>query len=249
MLLKNAYVLNDDFEFKKEDLRIENGVFAEIGNIKGDGIDADGDYIIPGLIDIHMHGSVFCNCEDDNETSLKKIAEYQASIGTTAFLASYSSTDHDTLIRAVKRAVQAHEKNFGGAHIAGIHMEGPYISKKYCGAMNLDNIRNPDDKEINEVLDIAGDLLKIVSLAPENEGAMEFIDKYKDILDPDGDGYIDARDSIYIAAVVQRQLDSAQLSAVQIAAADVDFTGTVTDADVQYVIQCGLLTHTVDQYS
>ncbi len=180
MLLKNAYVLNDDFEFKQEDLRIENGVFAEIGNIKGDGIDAEGDYIIPGLIDIHMHGSVFCNCEDDNETSLKKIAEYQASIGTTTFLASYSSIDHDTLIRAVKRAVQAHEKNFDGAHIAGIHMEGPYISKKYCGAMNLDNIRNPDDKEINEVLDIAGDLLKIVSLAPENEGAMEFIDKYKD---------------------------------------------------------------------
>lgn len=67
--------------------------------------------------------------------------------------------------------------------------------------------------------------------------------------DVDGDGYIDARDSIYIAAVVQRQLDSEKLSAVQIAAADVDFTGTVTDADVQYVIQCGLLTHTVDQYS
>ncbi len=76
--------------------------------------------------------------------------------------------------------MQAHEKNFGGAHIAGIHMEGPYISKKYCGAMDLDSIRNPDDKEINEVLDMAGDLLKIVSLAPENEGAMEFIDKYKD---------------------------------------------------------------------
>lgn len=180
MLLKNAYVLNDDFEFKKEDLRIENGVFAETGDFMGDGIDVDGDYIIPGLIDIHMHGSVGYDCEDDNAAALEKIAEYQASTGTTTFLATFSSIGHDTLIRAVKRAVQAHEKNFGGAHIAGIHMEGPYISKKYCGAMNLDNIRNPDDKEINEVLDIAGDLLKIVSLAPENEGAMEFIDKYKD---------------------------------------------------------------------
>lgn len=180
MLLKNAYVLNDDFEFKKEDLRIENGVFTEIGNFTEDGINADGDYIIPGLVDIHMHGSVGYDCEDDDAAALEKIAEYQASTGTTAFLATFSSISHDTLIRAVKRAVQAHEKCFDGAHIAGIHMEGPYISKKYCGAMDLNSIREPNDEEITEVLDIAGDLLKIVSLAPETNGAIEFIDKYKE---------------------------------------------------------------------
>ena len=101
MLLKNAYVLNDDFEFKKEDLRIENGVFAEIGNFEEDGIDVDGNYIIPGLVDIHMHGSVGYDCEDDDAAALEKIAEYQASTGTTAFLATFSSISHDTLLRAV----------------------------------------------------------------------------------------------------------------------------------------------------
>lgn len=180
MIFKNAFVLNDDFEFKKEDLKVKNGVFSEIGNFEENGINSENLYIIPGLVDIHIHGSAGHNCEDDNSIALEKISEYLATVGTTSFLATFSSVSKEKLLKASKRSVSAFENGLSGANIAGIHMEGPYISKKYCGAMDLSQIRKPCKEEIDEILDITGNALKIVSIAPEIDGAMEFIKNYND---------------------------------------------------------------------
>lgn len=142
---------------------IEGGKIAEISdNVKSGDIDAGGNRLIPGLIDVHTHGCVGLDTMDAN---FEPMCRFYAEHGTTSFLPTTMTMGYDALERVTNA-----ETDFKGANILGFHFEGPYISHKHKGAQNEKYIKNPsyeDFKRFNNV--------KMITVAPELQGSMEFI--------------------------------------------------------------------------
>ena len=135
-----------------------NGLFAQ-----GDA-NSQYDYIVPGFIDIHCHGGGGYYFSDGAAIS---IASHKKA-GTRIQIASLVTQDIESLkvqINSLK-----HQDVFG------IHLEGPYISKKYCGAHDPDLLRTPVIAEIKELLAVGEGSIKMVTIAPELPGAIQAID-------------------------------------------------------------------------
>lgn len=137
-------------------------------------IDGRGQWLMPGMIDVHIHGANGFDMMDGTETSIQAVSRACAATGSTSFLAtSVSSAIEDLLnmIRSVKRVVGQEE----GAKIAGIHLEGPYLNPKRKGMQNEQYLRHPDIGEMKEIFREAGSLIKMITIAPELPGGVELI--------------------------------------------------------------------------
>jgi len=148
----------------------------EIGEgVTGGDIDADGAYILPGLIDIHTHGAAGADVSDGNPEGLVRLSEYYASEGITSWCPTTMTVSADEMIRAV-RNVRGHAHD-GGAKVAGINLEGPFISKEKRGAQNAKNVIPPDFELFNRINAESGGLVRLITVAPEQDGALAFIEK------------------------------------------------------------------------
>ncbi|MGL4738423.1 MAG: N-acetylglucosamine-6-phosphate deacetylase [Cellulosilyticaceae bacterium] len=137
-------------------------------------IDANGRYVGPGFIDIHIHGYDGVDTMDGTTEAIAKIAKGVAENGVTSFLPTTMTMSKESIIRALEaaRVVKAEAKT--GAQILGVHMEGPYFNIAFKGAQNPEYLVNPGQAEIDFVKSYQ-DIIKVVSIAPEIEGAKEFI--------------------------------------------------------------------------
>ena len=186
MIIKNALVYMEDASFKTGDIRIEDNIIAEVCTSDGTSIsnndsiifDATGLYAIPGLTDIHFHGCAGFDFCDGSHEALKKIAAYQAENGITTICPATMTLDEESLLAIVRATATYSEEE--GAILCGINMEGPFISVNKKGAQNQSYIRKPDVEMFQKLQKQAGGLIKLVSLAPEIEGARDFIGKLKD---------------------------------------------------------------------
>lgn len=136
-------------------------------------IDAGGNYISPGFIDIHIHGGGGYDFMDGNETAFLKIAETHARYGTTAMLPTTLTSTKEEMLETLAVYEKANKKNENGAQFLGMHLEGPYFAMNQRGAQNPRYIRNPDPGEYKEILSKTS-CIKRWSAAPELEGAIEF---------------------------------------------------------------------------
>ncbi|MBQ9994688.1 MAG: N-acetylglucosamine-6-phosphate deacetylase [Clostridia bacterium] len=150
------------------DLYIEDGKISKITahDPVCEGEDFGGAVAIPGLIDIHTHG---CAGHDTMDAQFAEMCEYLAQNGTTSWCPTTMTMDIDS----IRRAMTA-DTDLPGAQILGFHMEGPYISPKFKGAQNEKFIKAPDIEEFESLPNV-----KMVTLAPELEGSMEFIRRCK----------------------------------------------------------------------
>ena len=142
-------------------------------------IDAKGNYVGPGFIDIHVHGGGEYSTSHDT----KKAAEYLLSHGETSILATPDYTmPYDELlssINEIKRAMPEAE------NVRGMYVEGPYMNPKYGAYADSNPWRHPiDEKEYKSLVDAAGNLVKIWAIAPEREGLLPFL-KYAKEVNPD----------------------------------------------------------------
>jgi N-acetylglucosamine-6-phosphate deacetylase len=165
---------------------IENGVVAiENGKIRdvckknevkipGDSwrIDVKGNYVVPGFIDIHLHGGGGADTMDATYEALNTISLAHAEGGTTAFIPTTVSAPLKNIINAINAVRKAMRIGTKGAKILGIHIEGPYISVEQKGAHDEKFIRDPSKEEIDELLNHV-DVIKTITAAPEVEGALE----------------------------------------------------------------------------
>ncbi len=180
MIVKDALVYREDSGFIKEDIYIHEDRIVEKGLSKDQDlvIDAGGLYAIPGLTDIHFHGCAGYDFSDGTRKALEEITKYQASNGiTTICPASMTLQEED--LENIFRNASAYEGR-DGAILCGIHMEGPFISKGKKGAQNEKYIHKPDIEHFKKLQKAAGELIRIVTIAPEEEGAMEFISQLKE---------------------------------------------------------------------
>ena len=136
-------------------------------------LDAEGNYISPGFIDIHVHGGGGHDFMDCDEQAFLKIAETHARHGTTSMVPTTLSCERDELMTTLELYRTSEKKNISGAQFLGMHIEGPYFAMNQRGAQDPRYIRDPDPDEYKKI--IAGtSVIKRWSAAPELKGALEF---------------------------------------------------------------------------
>ena len=178
LILKNASVCNDNFEFINTDITIEDGKIKSLEKSEESGIDCTGCVILPGFIDIHIHGCNMADCTDGKPDSVAKMGRFLAEHGITSFC----PTTMTLPVKELENSFSYIKETMGkeeGAYIHGINMEGPFISPKRKGAQAEENIKEPDFELFSNLNKICN--VKIVDIAPEVNGASEFIEKAKNI--------------------------------------------------------------------
>jgi len=143
----------------------------ELKNV--DIIDGKGGYLSPGFIDIHIHGSGGSDTMEANREALENISRTIIKNGVTSFLPTTMTMNESDIKKALSNVKKMKEEGLKGAQPLGVHMEGPFINKEYKGAQNDKNISVPYFDLIEEYFDI----IKIITMAPEIEGAKEFMEK------------------------------------------------------------------------
>lgn len=131
-------------------------------------------YLIPGLIDLHVHGANNHDVMDGTPASLQAISNALAKEGVTGYLATTmtaSNADIEKVLQLIPQVMPAKE----GAAIFGVHLEGPFIAKNKAGAQLENLTQDPNIALMQQWQSLAKNHIKIVTLAPELPGAIEFI--------------------------------------------------------------------------
>lgn len=138
------------------------------------GLDAEGCYLIPGLVDIHTHAAVGADASDGDPDGLVRISRYYAAQGVTSWCPTTMTLQEPELTRAM-RAIRDFRRPSDGAKAAGVNLEGPFLSRAKRGAQNLANLHAPDAAMFRRLNDASGGLVCLVTIAPEEPGALDFI--------------------------------------------------------------------------
>jgi N-acetylglucosamine-6-phosphate deacetylase len=179
MKIEGALVYNTfSHSFDKKTVSFDKGVFIA-SPCSGEAIDADGLYMVPGFIDIHTHGGNNIDVNHVTKESFPSLSAFYAEHGVTSFLASVMTDREETTLSLLRVLGLETGKNSYGAELLGIHLEGPFISCDYKGAMPEELLRKPDAALLEKYCKEAGDHVRYLTLAPELEGSVELIREFK----------------------------------------------------------------------
>ncbi|WP_026491261.1 N-acetylglucosamine-6-phosphate deacetylase [Butyrivibrio sp. XPD2002] len=182
MKITGAKVFTENHIFTEKDICVQDGRIAD-SSADSETFDGTGLMAIPGLVDIHFHGAVGHDFCDGDAEGLKEIAEYEAKSGILAICPATMTMSEETLSKAVTVAKEYAQKNSehdDKADLVGINMEGPFISPDKVGAQNPEFLKLPDAEMFKRLMKDSGDLIKLVDIAPELSGSMEFIKTLSD---------------------------------------------------------------------
>ncbi|HVV56152.1 MAG TPA: N-acetylglucosamine-6-phosphate deacetylase [Mucilaginibacter sp.] len=176
--IRNGNIITPDGILTNHTLLITDGIITEISASDIDApdaaeTDAQGNYVSPGFIDIHVHGGGGSDFMDNTVEAFLNIANLHARHGTTAMFPTTLSCEKSDLLETLSVYEQANQLNTNGAQFLGIHIEGPYFEMSQRGAQDPRYIRNPDPGEYREILKTSRHI-KRWSAAPELPGAIEF---------------------------------------------------------------------------
>ncbi len=138
-------------------------------------LDASGCYVIPGLVDVHFHGCVGEDFSDATPEGLQKIADYELSQGVTYICPTGMTLPEDQLTAICENTAAHQKRDSGGAEVVGAHLEGPFLCMAKKGAQNGDYLHDPDVSMLKRLQEAAGGCVRLVTLAPEQPGSIEFI--------------------------------------------------------------------------
>ena len=174
---RNALVFVEGQGLVKTSLSFDKTIKNIGEDLGGDVIELPEDaMVLPGFIDIHTHGAGGSDAMDATLSDLQNIANTVAMEGTTTLLATTMTQSPENILsglRAVKEYMSEPKKE--GAEIIGVHLEGPFICRRFCGAQPLEYIATPDKKVFDEYMEASGNSIRVLTVAPETEGALDFI--------------------------------------------------------------------------
>ena len=157
------------------DVWMKDGKIAQIAqHIEAQGVeqlDGSGKFLLPGFIDMHIHGSAQMDTMDASDEGLHIMAKSLLKEGTTSFLATTMTQSFDNIERAITNVAQFQPK-LDEAEVLGLHIEGPFVSKQRAGAQPLDYIVQPDIEVITKWQALSGQKIKQITLAPEEPNGM-----------------------------------------------------------------------------
>lgn len=181
MILKNAEVFNGDFEKIRADVKIDGEKISKIGNFSSeDGLDLTGLVVMPGLIDMHIHGCGGADTGDATPEALETMSQTLVKNGVTSFCPASMTLSFEELTKIFAN-IDAMKDKVGGAYIHGANMEGPYIAMSKKGAQNPLYVRNPDKEEFKKLYEDCNGAIRVVDIAPECDGGDEFIKEIQPI--------------------------------------------------------------------
>ena len=181
MIIRNGMVFQENKNFVQRDVYIENGrIVHSIQDVEDTAeVDASGLYVLPGLVDIHSHGAVGHDFSDGDEEGLKEILKYEYSHGITTYCPTSMTVDKEKLTKIFSSMADWKDVK-GMSHVAGINMEGPFLDVNKRGAHRPEWILDPDIDLFRECNRLCGGKIRLVTLAPNIDGAMEFIQALKE---------------------------------------------------------------------
>lgn len=180
MIIKNGLVFDLEKGFVSRDLcTTDNMITAASGDATV--MDAENCYVIPGLVDVHFHGCVGEDFSDATRDGLQRIADYELSEGVTYICPTSMTLSEETLMEICKN-VEAHRiESTSGAEVVGAHLEGPFLSYAKRGAQNEAYLRDPDAEMTARLQEASGGCVKLITMAPEQPGGIEFIKKVTEL--------------------------------------------------------------------
>ena len=168
-----------DGAFRQADVLCADGKIAAIGQglrqTGGLRLDARGYRLVPGFLDIHTHGAAGVDVNAADEAGLKKIAAFFASQGTTSWLASVLTDTQEQTLRCIGAIRNVMAQSGYGAQLMGIHLEGPFLSQEYKGAMPEHLLQKGDAALFARYQEAAQGAVKYLTVAPEVEGVLQLI--------------------------------------------------------------------------
>ena len=180
--MNDLYIVNGevliDGAFKRANIAVQDGKISRIESADssagtGRVVDAAGKRILPGFIDVHTHGGAGVDVSNATPEDLEKLGFFFASQGTTGWLASILTDTEENTLRCIDRINKAVDKGTSG--LLGIHLEGPFLTSEYRGAMPEFLLRKADAQLFGKYLKAARGRLKYLTVSPEVEGVPELI--------------------------------------------------------------------------
>jgi len=184
LLIENARLFTPNHTGLTGWLLVENGLIRAIGfgdtpDFSSDApiqiVDAQGNNLLPGFIDLHVHGAMGHEVMDGFSSGLEEMARFYASHGVTSFLATTWTASRPSIMKALQLVKQMQGQIQGGATLLGAHLEGPYLNPTRCGAQDVNFIRRAEKEEALEFLE-AG-VIRLLALAPEYDENLWLIDE------------------------------------------------------------------------
>lgn len=181
MILKNCTFFNEEFEKEFGDIVIENSKIAALGLTAESGLDMSGKIILPGFVDIHIHGCGGGDSADRSNASLNKMCSFLAAHGVTSFCPTTMTDSIEGLVKTAEFISDyAKSRNTHGAKIAGINFEGPFISMEKCGSQKAEHIKAGTVEAFETLYNASSGMMKLITVAPEafdSDGFIEYCSK------------------------------------------------------------------------
>ena len=177
MILKNASVMDDSFNRVSTDVAITGERISEMapGLSGNDTVDLSGYTLVPGFVDIHIHGCVGSDTCAAAAAGLAKMCAHLVTKGVTSFCPTTMTISRDGILESLQTVRKCMEQPPEGARIVGVNMEGPYINIHKKGAQAGEHVKAPSFQEFREYYEQSGRIIKLVDVAPECEGGDEMI--------------------------------------------------------------------------
>ncbi|MDK9852737.1 N-acetylglucosamine-6-phosphate deacetylase [Staphylococcus equorum] len=185
-VIENGRIYTEEEIIERGYIIVKNDKITDVGKGDYEGAlttyDAQGQHVLPGFIDIHMHGGYGEDAMDASYDGLKHLAESLLSEGTTSYLATTMTQSDENITKALENIIeyQKQQNVLKAADIVGIHLEGPFISEHKVGAQNPAYVQRPSIEKVQQFQKTANNQIKVITFAPEVEGAHETLEALHD---------------------------------------------------------------------
>ena len=175
LLLKNANVVLPDEEVQRASVLVVDGKIASLdAAVADEEIDLTGATLLPGFIDVHIHGAVGVDVMDASAAALGKVSAYLASQGVTSWVPTFVPASDENYASAIAAISEAMPKD-AGARVLGVHYEGPFVNTAQCGALHTEYFKTYSNAEDLSSLPLPESGVRMITLAPEVSGGIELI--------------------------------------------------------------------------
>ncbi|MEU8139089.1 N-acetylglucosamine-6-phosphate deacetylase [Streptodolium elevatio] len=185
--LTGARVVLPDGILDRGEVAFADGVITAVGTppaadaerpdrVPDDAVDLTGHWLVPGFVDMHVHGGSGASYMSGDPEQALRVAAFHRAHGTTTTMASLVTAPHDELMRAVSQLAGLVEDGV----LAGLHLEGPYLSRARCGAHDPELLRDPDRAEVDALLKAGRGTVRMLTLAPELDGGVDLVRRLVD---------------------------------------------------------------------